>query len=270
MARNILLARRDRARSGTYSGGSWAQPLTNLQDINPQKVAVATNTDAASTQFVLDLGAAYTIGLFYFANLNINSSASIRLRAGTDPDPSAANNYDTGTVGAWPSDDNGTYSSDEYDALGRPRAFIPSSPPSVRYILVEITSASFAPQLGVFCACEVVEPTINMRPGWNIAIIDESDVRRVPFGSVYVTSHTFRRRRVNFGFDLLPTAETFATLFSLAAAVGRSVPLVVAPDPEDTDNLERQAVYGMFSQEPQFANPFFGYFEHVYSVEQLI
>lgn len=270
MARRILISRYNFVPLGTLSGGSWSadDPLNNLQDINPQKPAIAASADPADTQFTFDIGFGQAFGLFHFANLNVDSGAKIRLRAGSDP-TFAVNTYDSGTVDAWPKHGVDQYPSDEFIALGRPRCFIPPAVIAARYIKVEITNATTVPQIGVFAACQVLEPSRNISYDWSIVPADESDVRRVPFGSTYVTAHSTRRRKLAFGIKALPQDETIHLFLSAATALGKSTPLVVSPTPDDTDNLERLTVYGTFSQDPQFSNPFFGQFQHVYAVDQL-
>ena len=267
MARNALITSRDRARTGTMSGGSWTG-LTKVQDHNPQNVAESTDALAASTKFDVDLGASYSLGLFLFANLYSSYDATVRLRAGTVADFSSGVVYDSTAVDVVPSDANGKYSSDEWNALGRCRIFIPTAPATARYIRVEITS-SVAVQLGVFCACQVVEPSRNLLDfGDPMVIEDLSEVRRVPFGSTYITAVSARVRALDFGSRYLGSSEALTSLFPLAVSAGNSTPLIIAPNPEDTNNLSRTVIYGLLEAN-QFSNSFFGRYSWVGRIKQL-
>lgn len=269
-ARRALITRYDRVKTGTITGGSWlaASPLTNLQDMNPQKIAESTDALAASTTFDVDFGASYSIGLLALLNNDVNSGASLRVRLSTVSD-FASNVYDSGTVGAWPSDANGTYSSDEYAALGRPRFFIPTAPVTCRYARVEFTGVSGQVKLGVFCACQVIEPSRNLlQYSAPFTVEDASDVRRVPFGSTYITSVPTRIRALDIGSKYLPTSEALTSVFPLVVSAGQSVPLIVAPSPDDTNNLSRTVIYGLLEIN-HFSNSFFGLYEWVSRIKQL-
>lgn len=285
MARNILISRRDWVRSAgvTFSGGSWQLPLANLQDIRPQFVAQAADPEWTSTTFDVDLGAQRRVGLFHFENLLATSSGTIRLRAGTD-NTFAATNYDSGWTTAWPQDktpigaDNwgflsitGIYESLEYVALGMPRIFVPPATIACRYIRVEVkdSTASEPLKIGVFGACEAWEAPINFKYDWQLTPTDESDVQRVPFGSTNITQRA-KRRRMAFGFDEILRAEWLARQAALGMIKGISDPLVIVPFPDDTANLEKTAIYGLFSADPQFSNPYFQVYASTFTVEQLV
>jgi len=274
MARPILIGLRDFVPGlGTFSGGSWSTglPLVNLVDLRPQFVAEALTTAAASSTFDVDLGAAFPLGTFFFANLTVTQAATIRLRAGTDA-TFAVNLYDTGTVSAWPTNSLAQlYGVNEWVALGRPRWFIPPAPVTCRYIRVNIDDSASATRvrIGCFGACQVWEPTINFAPGWQLDVIDESDVQRVPYGSTYITQRGIRRR-LNLGFPSLDEFVFLNTSLGLSLRSGRSLPLVVVPFPDDTPNLERTAIYGTISRDGQMRNSLFRSYEHLFQIDQLI
>jgi hypothetical protein len=190
---------------------------------------------------------------------------------------------ETGWIAAWPTDSTpfdynqwgefsgtGAYSSDEYVALSLHRFFVPPSPIPVRYIRFECRdTTSTALQIGVFGAWEVWEPPLNIRYGRTISILDESERQFLPGGAVNIYRRGIRQRH-SFGFGEMRANEMWLRSFGLAVMRGLSVPTVVVYDPEDTQNLEKQSIYGTFSAEPEFANPYYGVWSHSFQVDQLI
>lgn len=83
---NITLAWNNRADGGTLSGGSWSSllPLANLQNRQVQKVSRSNNVTTASTQFVIDLGQARTIGVFALVVHNISVTGEVRIIGSDD------------------------------------------------------------------------------------------------------------------------------------------------------------------------------------------
>ena len=289
MARRILISRRDWLQdpAASLTGGVWQPglPLANLLDPRPQLVAEAvSNVDWGSTQFTVDLGYARTVGLFFFANLRATSLGIMRLRAGNDP-AFATNTFDSGWTTCWPPDGSTpfeanpwgelalthVYMPDEYEKLGYPRILIPSAAISCRYIKVEIhdSTNSTLLQIGCFGACEVWAPPVNFAYGWSITPLDESDVQRVPGGASYVTERGMRRR-LNLGFPMLDEDEVKSRSLGLALIKGRSTHLVTVPFPDDTNNLEKLAVYGMVSQDGAIGNPFFATYAQPFQIDQSI
>lgn len=287
MARNILISRRDWMQEAvaSISGGFWALPIANAVDPRPQFVAEATdNRDWGSTQFSFDLGYARQVGLFFFANLQTSPLGLMRLQVSLNSDHSAPS-YDTGWTTSWPPDGSApfgpnpwgelalthVYMPDEYEKLGYPRLLIPPSVIACRYGKIEIRDSTAASPLriGCFGACEVWQPPLNFTYGWSLTPVDESDVQRVPFGATYVTERSMRRR-LNLGFPALPEDEVLSRSLGLALIKGRSAPLVAAPFPDDADNLEKLALYGLVSQDGAISNPFVGHYAQPFQIDQLI
>lgn len=288
MARKILIGRRDFVRQPgvVWSGGSWGLPLSNLADIRPQFVAEAADNEFASTQFTVDLGAPRKVGVFFFANLRASSNGLLQLKASLAADLSSPT-YDTGVRSCWPSDVvpanignwgvwnlSGLYNADFYFALGLPRFFVPSAVIDARYIQVTIRDRTNVDplQIGCFGACEIWEPPYNFRYDWSITSIDDADLQRVPFGSVYIQQRG-RRRRLSFGFQALPESEFLARQLDLTLVKGKSEPLVVVPFPESSANnesIEKTAIYGLIGEESAISNPYFARYAQSFVVDQLI
>lgn len=269
------------------SGGYWSNsmPLRNILDPRPSFVAEAiSNLDWNSTAFMVDLGCIRNrIGLFFFANLHTSSLGYMRLKVSLNSDMSSPT-YQTGPVGTWPQDKdgnsidpwgdwtlNGAYSSEEYEALGMTRFFVPSVPISGRYISVEImdSGASQPLKIGCFGACEVWESPNDYGPAAQISILDESDITKVPFGSSYVTKRGIRRR-FNFGFPAFEKNEMLSKTLGLALIKGKSQPLAVVMFPDEVGSLEKTSLYGLVSSDGVISNPFFGYYAQPIQIDQLI
>ncbi len=272
MARNLIVSRRDWARQGgTFDPayGAWTS-LTNILDPDPQLVAEAVvNDDWSATRFRIDLGAQHTCGIFWFANLRTTRLGLIQVTASLNSDMSSPT-YDSGLIPSWPQDSDsggytpwgewtvsGVYSGEEYGALGMPRFFVPAVPVEARYVHVQIKDGlNTEPlQIGCFGVSEVYELGRNMAFDWGLTTIDESEIATVPFGSSKVTDRG-RRRRINLGFDLVDESEFWAKSFGLSLYKGRALPLVIVPFPEETAQLEKQGLYGGFSDDGKLRNPF--------------
>lgn len=265
--------------------GFWSTPLANMLDSRPQVVARAVdNRDPASTQFVVNLGRQYRVGMFAFTALRTTSMGTMQIKAGIDP-AFDYNEYDSGVVSTWPIDIpgpdydawgrytlSGMYLEDEYVALGMPRVFIPSSLFWVQYIYVWIRDLTAREPLtiGAFGAYDVWEPPINFTYDWSITPADESDITRVPRGSTYIDPRGIRRK-LNLGFPFLPEDEIWSRGFGTMLAKGKSEPFWIVPfsDSSEITRFEKAAVYGLVSQDSVLSNPFFGQYALPVQIEQL-
>ena len=288
MARKIILSRRDWMQEDGVSlyNGIWQpnSPLTNLLDPRPQLVTEAVSSqDWNSTKFDADLGYVRKVGLIFFANLRASSLGFMRVRLSQVVDFST-NVYDTGYVTCRPVDStpfdynvwgvwsmSGVYDENEYIALGMPRFFIPSSVVDARYVRVEVmdNSSVYPLQIGCFGVCEIWESPIDFAPAPQISLLDESDVNKIPYGSIFVTKRNIRRR-FNFGFPALDNLEVNNKTLGLALIKGKSKPLVAISYPDDTANLEKLSIYGLISADGVLSNPFFGHYAQPIQMDQLI
>lgn len=82
---NIVLSWNNRTDTSTLSGGSWVAtlPLANLQNRQVQKVARSSNAQTSSTQFNVDMGQAYTVGVVALVVHNISIAGKVRV-SGSD------------------------------------------------------------------------------------------------------------------------------------------------------------------------------------------
>lgn len=275
MPRKPLISRLDWCQQSgvVLENGLWENnlPLTNVLDYRPQRFAESNGTGDSSTQFKVDLGAAREVSIFFFAYLRVISTANIRIVAGNTSDFSI-NIYDSGTISAWPWDITtaAVYREAEYIALGRPRFIIPSSPITVRYIIVQVTgNAVTTMQLGCFGACEAWESPNEFAPAPQITMIDGSLISTVPYGTTYIVPRGIRRRH-NFGFPALTTTQMLGKSLNILLAKGKTEPIIIVPFPDNTNDLERTSVYGLVSHDNVISNPFFGHYAQPIQVDQLI
>jgi hypothetical protein len=265
---NVLLSKMDWAQDpgATIIGGLWLSklPATNLLKLQPQAVAQAV---ATSLNFTLDLGATRTIDLVHFQRLVVESGATIRVTAGS---------YDSGTVSAWPSDAFGTYDPYFFAWLGRQRIFLFPSSQNVSSISVSIAASAAPIQIGFMGACERWEQPKDMEIHFEPKMIDEADIQRLPGGSSYVTLRG-KRRALEFGsgpIDDPPASissrSNFTQALQLALVNGKSAPVIAIPFPDDTANLERNAVWGLISTDMAFDGFMTAYYHTTWQIEQLI
>jgi hypothetical protein len=247
----------------SVGAGSFAsdRPASNMLTI--QGAAQATGT---SITFTVDLGATRLLGLIHLQNLVTDPSGTIRIQAGS---------YDSGTVSSWPVGAAGLYSSLLYAALGRPRIFIPPAPVLASSVTVTIDAVVSPLQIGYFGACEIWEQPNGMPLSSHLTTFDESDVQRVPFGSSYRRLRG-KRRRLSFGSNPIPDQANSAAPSDYSRALeaalinGKSIPVIGVPYPDDIENIERDAVWGLISTDAQFENMLFGLYQTTWQIDQLI
>jgi len=271
MARKALISTTDWAQDAgasiSVSAGAFESLLvaSNMLDRRPQLVAQATGT---TITFTVALGATRSIGLIHLQNFVADPAGTIRVQAGS---------YDSGTVNAWATGTSGVYAAALYRALGRPRLFIPPAPVAASSIIVTINAIAAPLRIGFLGACEVWEAPEDLLIGPVTTIIDEADVTQVPYGSTYVTERG-KRRRIDFALPPLADPrgsnddyiDDFAAVFDFVLVAGKSTPVIVARFPDDTDDLERNAVWGLITTDQQFTNRFFGHHDTTFQVTQLI
>ncbi len=238
-------------------------PAKNMLSIQPQIVARAIGT---SVTFTINLPATRVIGLIHLQNLVTDFTGTIHVTAGT---------YDSGIVNSWATDASGVYSQLLYTALGRPRVFIPDIPVSTDSVTIEINGMIAPLMIGFVGICEVWEMPNDMLAGPITTIIDESNVQNVPFGSTYVVPRA-TRRKIEFGGPLLQDInalgpiQDFVIAFDLAMMNGRANPVIVSKYPDDINNLERNTIWGLISNDQPFTNRFYGFHDTTFQVTQLV
>lgn len=286
MARNILIGRRDFMRHDRVTISStidWPLSLDRIQNLNPQKTAEAvTNVDINATKFTIDLGFVRTISIFSFANFLTTRNGLFSLQAGTD-NTFVDNEYDTGMLSTWPKDStafdydtwgqfsfDGIINADDYAALNFFRVLVLPAAISCRYIQIQIVDpTNHDPvQIGCFSAFEAWEPDEKFAVGHGITVIDASQIDKVPFGSVQITDQG-QFRRLNIGLPNTPSVDFILKEFSIGLTRKKSQPIIVIPFPDDTGSLEKRSVYGLFSQDNQYTNPYHALYANTFQVDEL-
>jgi hypothetical protein len=283
-----------------FSNGAWLTPYETLLDPRPQVMLQARSPNADDTRIDIDLGVQRNnVGLIHLQNLRVSSLATIRVRTSLN-DPTfttlGTDDFDSGVVTGWPQDKdpfsvtpwgdltiNGVYEPEEYIQLGMPRYFIPLSPVRARYVRINISdnTAEVPAHIGCLGICETWEPVRSPDYGWSITVIDESNIQTAPYGSRFFIKRG-TRRRLNLGFSLIRQVpdpaqaksdadlELMQKAMGWAMMVGKSIPIVIVPFPDDTPNVERRAVYGTISEDTVIDNPFFAEYRLPIVLEQLI
>ncbi len=262
MARFALISKYDWAQdpSATVSGGSWELqlPAINMLSLQPQAVAQASGS---SVSFTVDLGASRSIGLIHLQRLITSSSGTIQVTAGS---------YDSGVVNSWATDGAGVYPPLLYAGMGRPRVFVPPAPVTVSSVSISIDGAATPLQIGNVGVCEMFEMPSDMLIGNVRGVVDESQIDVVPFGSTYLTLRA-KRRRLDFAMPPLreDNGDAYAVM-DLQVVNGRSSPVVVVKFPDDTNNLERNTIWGLITSDQPTTNSFYGHADATFQITQLV
>ncbi len=263
MARNAIITTFDFVQDPLVSvnGGNWDLQLPAANVLTPQPQIVAQVSVDLSVTFTIALGAPRLVGLIHLQRLITTSSGTVRVIAGS---------YDSGTVGAWPTDGAGVYPPLLHASLGRSRIFIPAVPVLANSVSFTITTTAIPIQLGYVGVCGILEMPSNMLIGNVRAVVDESQVDSVPFGSTYITLRA-KRRRLDFAMPPLreDNGDAYAVM-DLQLVNGRSSPVVVVKFPDDTNNLERNTIWGLITSDQPTTNSFYGHADATFQITQLV
>lgn len=262
MARNSLITVYDWAQDPavTISGGAWETqlPAINMLTLQAQLVAQVVGT---SVSFTINLGAPRTIGMIHLQRFVTDSTGTIQVVAGS---------YNSGVVNARATDLAGVYPPLLNAALGRQRVFIPPIPVVASSVSFTINGVVSPLQIGYAGVCEILEIPGNMLVGNVRTTLDESSIDNTPDGSTYVTLRA-KRRRLDFGVGGLSEANgDFVDVSDLSLVNGRSSPVVVTKFPDDTNNLERNTIWGLITNDQPFTNSFYGHCDATFQITQLV
>lgn len=265
MARRSIISFFDWAQypGVTITGGSFLTdfPAERMLTLQPQVVA---KVDGTSVTFTVNLTTTRTIGLIHLQNLVTASTGTIQVTCGS---------YDSGVVNSWATDGSGVYSQLLYTSLGRPRVFIPTTPVSASSVTFTIDGVDDL-MIGYVGVCEILETPDNILSGPVTTVIDEADLQTIPFGSTYITPRAIKRK-IEFALPPLrdvnvSATDDFVRAFDLAMINGKANPVIVAKYPDDTYNLERNAIWGTISNDQPFTNRFYGFHDTTFQVTQLV
>lgn len=259
VADHILFAFRNWADAGTYSGGSWVLPLTNLQHYQPTKKARSTGLYNSETYFDVDMGEVQPLRVFSLVAHNMSQSARWRVRVSFDDPTFASTLYDSGWVDLWPElipfgvEDWGVFNwgqaidDDELDFIGPYATLIADDDHVGQYVRVELDdplNASGYVQAGRFIAEAGFQPQeANMAWNWSVATIDGTRESESLSGVRWIDRGP-KRRLIRFDLDWLTDDEVLGQAIQMDRIVGSHGPLLVIPTPSDANKMLRFSVYG--------------------------
>ncbi len=70
--------------------------------------------------------------------------------------------------------------------------------------------------------------------------------------------------------NALGPIQDFVIAFDLAMMNGRANPVIVSKYPDDINNLERNTIWGLISNDQPFTNRFYGFHDTTFQVTQLV
>lgn len=243
---NVLIARTNRADTGTLSAGSYnaSFPLVNLQDLNVDKPARSSSAASANTRFKLDLGSARSLRTLVLAMHNLQSTATWRVRGSTSvidfPDVGTFP-YDSGNIPALQMTFQGDTPSDWGSRYNLMLAF---AAVSIRYLLVEIfdtTNPAGYVELGRLFVGTGLQPAVNPttlqegRKAFDTVTFSAS-------GKKYGIANN-RPRWTRISLDVLTQSEA-DYLHELQDEVGVTGEVVYVPDPDDMPYSQRYGFLG--------------------------
>lgn len=247
----MFLGYPNRAHGATITGGSWnaSYPVTNLATRPLDQVARSSNDDAASTKFIVDMGANYSVQGFVLRSTNLSSAATIKLDFGTSSGGTEGGT--SGTVNAWRMSFDGVmrnFPSGTYDSIiGYPFdiIYVHSAAMTARYVECEITDTSNplnyvqAGRVGVFGGL-----TDYMSVGATIDWNDLTEVERSLGGSIL-----FQQKR-RFRTAEIPLTRLDSTsrgkLMDARRGAGIHDEVLFVPDIADMANAQEFGFVGRF------------------------
>ena len=248
----MFLGYPNRAHGATITGGSWSgsYPVTNLATRPLDAVARSTDDASASTKFIVDMGATYSVQGFVLRSHNLTSAATIKLDFGTSSGGTEGGT--SGTVNAWQASFDSVmrnFPSGTYDSvIGYPFdvIYIHSAAMSVRYVECEIVDTSNplnyvqAGRVGVFGGL-----TAYMSMGATIDWNDLTEVERSLGGSIL-----WQQKR-RYRTAEIPLANIDATtrgkLMDTRRGAGVHDEVLFVPDIASMSNAQEYGFVGRFA-----------------------
>lgn len=218
----------------TFSGGSWALPLSNLRDPRPSRKARSSSTDTDDSKLRVDLLASRSLKSIAITHSNLSEDAQYRITWYSDEFVASAGNTGWLPVPGYPADDP--------DDKGVSIFHIFAAVTSSRYWEIEFDDQSNVD--GYVQFGRLVMPN-HWAPPHNFGLnnsegAEPNTVRQNSLGGVGYFNRRKPARFFNFAFDFLP-ADEIPTLRRIRKLCNTDRQVVVIPDPEDTDNLNDTA-----------------------------
>lgn len=284
---NITLAWNNRTDAGTLSGGSWqaSLPLTNLQNRQVQKVARSAGATLGSTQFVIDLGQARSIGVVALVVHNISVLGKVRITA-SDTAGFVSTYYNSGWIDVWPAgmipqslleweDDNfwlGTLSANARAGYQSPFIHLLPAAQTMRYWKVEVddtTNADGYVQIGRLFMASTWVPSVNYAFGAGLGYEDPTLIDRSLSGAEYFDVRS-RFRVFEFELQFILGSEAYAYALELQRLSGTSGEVLVVPDKDDAANQPVRAFVGRLLQLGKMTQPQPSAFNCAFQIKELL
>ena len=212
------------------TSGSWVAGLSlaNLKTQDVQQVARSTDATAANTKWRLDGGAAKAWNMFVFKNMNLTTSATIRIVVTSDASDTASGSrvHDSGNITVYAGTDTSGYPG------GSVWYYYLSSAVTARYVWVYITDTGNPDgyvQVGRFIAATAWSPGVNVNVGLQRRWVDPSPVQRTPYGR-RLTLPLPKYREIDMEFGFLSETEANTTVEDINADLGVTSDLFLVED----------------------------------------
>lgn len=250
--------------------GDWraALPVTNLQDMQPGRVARTTNL--SNTFVVVPFPQAIACTTFWAFATNLSASATIRIRAATsEANLTAAPGYDSGSISAWP-------------ATGRPTDYgltrwsvFKKFTNSTAYVWWRVDFSDGSNPDGyieigrAFLAPIAFQPAVGMSYGWGNQYNPADVQNRTPFGHI-LTQARQRPRSFSMTFDWLSEAEMWDGINTLQRLRGLAGDIGICLDADATTYLHQRTMQGVFADIVPMVQPYFNIFSAKVAVVELL
>lgn len=225
----------------TLSGAAVSSlPVANLVDDQPSKVA---RWSGAAASFTADLLSAQEVGAVALAGTNLTSTATLRVRMGTDGVSWA---FDTGIIDP--------QAKPELNGLAA--YLFPGAGETYRYLRCDIADASLSYiDIGHAIAGPVFEPAINFEWDWLSSVTDLSATQGGDGGQLYVRRRP-KLRGMALSFKALSKAEIMGDVRRMQRIAGTSKNVLVVAEPGDAYEAENRIV-GLLQEQAGVQQPFF-------------
>lgn len=253
----------------TVDSGDWraALPVTNLQDMQPSRLARTTNL--SNTFFVVEFTSAVIVNAIFLINTNLTASATIRVRtAASEANLTAAPTFDSTAVSAWPGTgrptDEGLTRFNVFKSLANSTARV-----WLRVDLADGTNPDTYIDIGRCLAGQAVQPAINFAYDWSWSHAPADVVVPTAFGHT-LTQARLRPRIFNLPFEALTEAEMWASIGDLQRLRGLAQDVAVCLDSAATTYLHRYCLHGLLGDPIDFSQPFVDAYAGRVSLRELL
>lgn len=248
---------------GTLTTGNelTAMPASNLLRMQPKDKWRTSGT--ANVYLVYDLGAAVAVQIISLLYTNAADGDTWRIRAAsTEAGLTSSPGYDSGSVAiwdnAWPADQDPIHAIHWL-----------SSAQSFQWWRIDVTTSNSYFEAGRLYINDVWQPDINISYGWSIQRQDPTLKNRSVGSSLYADERD-SWRELSVRLQTQSEDALYNNLYEIQRRRGTGRDLLAIRDPDATDHLIAQTVYGVFNGLQPIINPNFNLFSARLTIEELI